>query len=1697
MRFDGNGNPFDREDIAIVGMSCLFPGAATPARFWQNIIGKVDCIGDAPANWQPELFYDPHDPYTDRAYTKRGGFLGDLCRFDPIKYGVVPTSVEGSEPDHFIALRCAHEALADAGVPEIPINREKTAVILGRGLFANRGWLTVFQQLFAVDQVIKVLERLNPDLDAQALAAIKAELKRNLPPTNAETFPGLVHSALVGRIANRMNLNGPTYTLDAACSAALLAVDQAMHELRSGRCDAVLVGGAQVSTPPQIQILFCKLQALSKSGRIAPFSADANGTLLGQGCGMLVLKRRSDAQRDGNRIYALLKAIGSSSDGKGAGLLAPRTEGQQLAIRRAYEQSGISPDTIGLLEAHGTGIAMGDAVELNSIRCCFPSAVDPASRIALGSVKSMIGHLIPAAGIASLIKTTLALYHRVLPPTLHAEKPAAALDGSRFFLCQRPLPWVHGEADRPRRAGINAFGFGGINTHAIVEEYTGADETTQESFEKDWPCELVVLSAADRESLRARAAALAEWLKEADGVTLLEVAASAAREQGTTRLAIVARSLDDLQKKLWHAEKLLGDASRTRIQDRKGIFWYDQPLGREGGIAFVFPGEGSQYVHMHVELCRHFPEVRRQLELTERAMRRRGDGSFCQLLYPQPQDTAEAERSLFQMEVAVAAVTASARGLLDLLKRLEVVPGAVVGHSSGEFAAVLAAGAFAPADQEALVQSIIDGTTCTARVARSEAVPPAVLTAVGGVDPAIVAAIVDRSRGRLVIAMDNCPHQVILVGDEEATAEALGHLAGKGGICQRLPWDRPYHTAAAAPICHYVAEYLAGLEFVPATTPMWSCAMAAPIAPDPESIRELLARQWQMPVRFRETILAMHNAGLRIFVEVGPRGNLSAFINDTLDGLPHAAIPLDAQRKGDIEQLCHAVGMLVAHGVDARWQVLYERRRPRILDLQGDPVRALPPDPILKLELPTLELSDEFVAEITSARRRPQVVASRSAKPAADGTRPPVVQSPADPGRTAATETMTGGVPLRTPAVPEAASRPVVPTTGRETAAWRRANAMGEFQQTMQMFLRTQQDCMRALGGSSKGAVRPVKTLPAVVRAQPSAPENGKSPSNRAHAELHGADQSAANGPAMTAASAPPPRQPRQWRYVQTVLEHRPGELLVCECELDIRRDVFLKDHTFFSRGLSLKDPQLTALPIMPMAMTSEFMAEAAAALFPDRHVVALSDISAARWLTFERETRRVRIAARTIAPDRVRATVYEADQDGTHAEIAAGTVELGSAAYALGPPRLVDRSDRPTPWQPEALYGKLLYHGACFQGIDRVERWGMRGIRALVHEPDPRAMFVDPDAGLPLLPVTLTDTASQIPGLRNGNFDERGSIVQMAFPNHIERLEFAAQRTPGEPLTAVATFEQHGAKLRSDVEVVGSGGRVVLRYLGKTEEIVDFPLRLYRYGSSPRDVRCSRDITHLFEGVGGIESCRICETNIGQEKLFVKQFWAQVLARMILSRRERDAFMKLRLPPIPTVEWLLGRVAAKDAVRLQAGLACCMADVEIDNDELGCPRTTGGEGLAPRLSIAHKHFYAVAAAADAIRIAGIGLDVEVLQPLEKQLIDDAFSASERALIAGSEALSGLTGEQAMRVAWAAKEAVGKALGRGLQGGPGSVRVARAAEGTFAAELASVMAARFPSCRTPLEVHWRLHGDRVITLCLLHASSTETGAARA
>lgn len=458
--------------IAIVGMAGVFPGAPTLAVFWQNILHGRSAVADPPPQaWDVAALYDPHSTATNRLYCQKGGYLGDLASFDPLLNGVPPAAVEGTDPDQWMALETARRALADAGYGDEIAERARTAVIIGRGAYINRGNTLAYQHGSLIDEAVGVIGQLLPQLGDDGLALLREGLGRHLPPYNADVAQGLIPNLMAGRIANKLDLMGPAYTVDAACASSAIALEHAVHGLRAGRYDLALAGGAYIVSPAPMALLLSQLRVLSRQGAIRSFDAAADGTVLGEGIGLVALKRLEDALADGHRIYAVLRGIGSSADGSGRSAIAPRLEGVLTAMRRAYADAGdVTPAALDLIEGHGIGTPLGDAVELQALAALLAES-RPARPVALGSVKPLIGHLLPASGIAAVIKTALALHHRVLPAAVNCAAPRPAIDWEAvpLRLPRRPEPWS-AVAGRPRRAAVNSFGFGGVSAHLVLEE---------------------------------------------------------------------------------------------------------------------------------------------------------------------------------------------------------------------------------------------------------------------------------------------------------------------------------------------------------------------------------------------------------------------------------------------------------------------------------------------------------------------------------------------------------------------------------------------------------------------------------------------------------------------------------------------------------------------------------------------------------------------------------------------------------------------------------------------------------------------------------------------------------------------------------------------------------------------------------------------------------------------------------------------------------------------------------------------------------------------------------------------------------------------------------------------------------------------------------------------------------------------------
>ncbi|MEU6279169.1 beta-ketoacyl synthase N-terminal-like domain-containing protein [Streptomyces sp. NPDC047028] len=474
---------------AVVGMAVLLPGAADLDAYWRNLRDGVDAIREVPEGRWDAAYYRPGSAagpaVADQVYCRRGGFVDGLAEVEVTRYGIMPASVRGTEPDQLIALDVAAAALADAGGADRLPDRDRIGVALGRGGYLTPGLVRLDQRVRTAGQLVHTLGELLPELSPAQLGRVRRAFTDRLGADSPESAIGLVPNLAASRIANRLDLRGPAYTVDAACASSLVAVDHAVSELASGRCDMMLAGGVHHCHDITLWSVFSQLRALSPTQRIRPFHRDADGILIGEGTGVVVLKRLADAERDGDRVYAVIRGTGVASDGRTAGLVSPDPGGQARAVRQAWRAAGLdptAPGSLGLLEAHGTATPAGDGAELATVREVFgPGAVEGDGRAVLGSVKSMIGHTMPAAGVAGLVKAALSLHHGTLLPTLHCDDPHPALAATRFRTLERAEPWETDPRQPVRRAAVNAFGFGGINAHVVLEEAPGARPTIPSS----------------------------------------------------------------------------------------------------------------------------------------------------------------------------------------------------------------------------------------------------------------------------------------------------------------------------------------------------------------------------------------------------------------------------------------------------------------------------------------------------------------------------------------------------------------------------------------------------------------------------------------------------------------------------------------------------------------------------------------------------------------------------------------------------------------------------------------------------------------------------------------------------------------------------------------------------------------------------------------------------------------------------------------------------------------------------------------------------------------------------------------------------------------------------------------------------------------------------------------------------------------
>jgi len=942
------------QPVAIVGVGVIMPGAPDAAAFWSNVTSGRYSITDVPKDrWDPDLYYDPDPRAPDKTYSRIGGWVSDFP-WDPIGWRLpIPPKVgEQLDDTQKWAVSAAHAALIDAGWPAWKVDPERVAVIVGNAIGGEKHYATNLR--IQLPEFTRELVR-SPAfarLPADSRRLIVAETTRSFlsqfPEINEDTMPGELANILAGRIANLFNFRGPSFITDAACASALAAISAAAEGLVDHQFDAAIAGGVDRNMNVAAFVKFCKIGALSATGT-RPFDAGADGFVMAEGAALFVLKRLADAERDADRIYAVLLGVAGSSDGKGKGITAPNPVGQRLAIERAWRNAGVEPSTASALEAHGTSTRVGDASELESLNAVFGGAGIAPGSIALGSVKSNVGHLKSAAGAAGLFKMMMALHEKVLPPSLNFRDPNPNVDWATSpFRVNTELREWRTPPSGVRRGGVSSFGFGGTNFHAVLEEYVpgrfgdagrlsaGASRRPTVGGGILLPSEAVLRAAAGGGAATAGVKVPLRGALVVGGETEAEVAAQLARIRdlaargeappprspdpalagASVRAAIDYGGAADLADKAAMAVQALngGTAAMRKMLRARGIFLGSGPAPK---VAFLYPGQGSQYVNMLGQLRATEPIVAQTFAEADQVMAPLLGKPLTEFIFvdaADPAAVARLEQQLLQTEITQPAVLTADIALTRLLRAYGIQPDMVMGHSLGEYGALVAAGAMS-------FEAALEAVSARGKEMASLEIPDrgAMAAVMAPLDE--IERTVDSVDGYVVTANVNSSHQAVIGGATEAVEQAIHAFQQAGRNAVRIPVSHAFHTSIVAPVSEPLRRTLSRLKLHAPTLPIVANVdgefyLAA--GPDAEGrMLDVLGRQVASPVQFVKGLDTLYQAGARVFVEVGPKRALHGFAEDVLGSVHDDVLTLftNHPKNGDLPSFNAALCGLYAAGL--------------------------------------------------------------------------------------------------------------------------------------------------------------------------------------------------------------------------------------------------------------------------------------------------------------------------------------------------------------------------------------------------------------------------------------------------------------------------------------------------------------------------------------------------------------------------------------------------------------------------------------------------------------------------------------------------------------------------------------------------------------------------------------------------------------
>ncbi|MFJ2114292.1 SDR family NAD(P)-dependent oxidoreductase, partial [Streptomyces sp. NPDC087850] len=866
-----------QEPVAIIGMSCRYPGEVrSPDDLWRMVADGGDGITSFPAErgWDTERLYDADPDRPGTTYTTRGGFLHDAAEFDAEFFGISPREALAMDPQQRLLLETSWEAFERAGIDPTSLRGSHTGVFAG-----------VMYQDYA--------HRMRP---------VPEEFEGYLGNGSAGSIAS-------GRVAYTFGLEGPAVTVDTACSSSLVALHLACQSLRQGESTLALAGGVAIMSTPSVFVEYSRQRGLAADGRCKAFSASADGTGWGEGVGMLLLERLSEAQRNGHPVLAVVRGSAVNQDGASSRLTAPNGPSQQRVIRQALANARLIPAEVDVVEAHGTGTKLGDPIEAQALLATYGQDRPEERPLWLGSLKSNIGHTQAAAGIAGVIKSVMAMRYGTMPATLHVDRPSSHVDWSAgaVELLTEARPWP--DTDRPRRAAVSSFGVSGTNAHVILEHTADVTPTRDAAPGAIDPVVAWLLSARETGAVREQAARLIAQVTADPSVRPVDVGYSlaATRSSFEYRAVVVGRQRDELLAGL---EALASGETATNLATGRA------PADGAGRVVFVFPGQGSQWAEMGLELAEHFPEFATVLAECAQALAEYvdWDGHSLHEVLAQTGGAPSLER----VDVVQPALWAVMVALAALWRSHGVHPDAVVGHSQGEIAAACVAGVLTLDEAAQVVALRSRAITALAGAGQMVSVPLSEADTAEWIRPW-------ADSGQIGVAAVNGPGSTVVSGDSPAVDELLEALAAQDIRARRIPVDYASHSPQVARIRDELLHALDGLAPRPGTVPVFSTVTGQWLDDATPMDAEYWYSNLRQTVRFEEAVRTLADGGWGVFIEASPHPVLTIGVQETLDALGRTGVVTGSLRrqKGGPDRFLHALAQVHTHGGPVDWDTLF------------------------------------------------------------------------------------------------------------------------------------------------------------------------------------------------------------------------------------------------------------------------------------------------------------------------------------------------------------------------------------------------------------------------------------------------------------------------------------------------------------------------------------------------------------------------------------------------------------------------------------------------------------------------------------------------------------------------------------------------------------------------------------------------------